>query len=255
MADLGFGLGGRLALVTGCRRGIGLAVAEGLAEAGADVIGVSVNMEDDGGEARRRVEAAGGRFSGYRCDFRDRAAVYAFLEKVREAHPLPDILVNNAGEIRRTAAVEYPDEWWDDLIEIDLTARFLLARELGKGMVERGSGKIIFTASVLSSQGGILVPAYTAAMHGVAGLVRAFANEWAPHGVNVNGVAPGYIRTDNTTALRADPQRSAAILARIPAGRWGEPEDFKGPVVFLASDASAYVHGAIVPIDGGWMGR
>jgi 2-deoxy-D-gluconate 3-dehydrogenase len=163
--------------------------------------------------------------------------------------------VNNAGEIRRTAAVEYPDEWWDDLIEIDLTARFLLAREIGKHMVERGSGKIVFTASVLSSQGGILVPAYTAAMHGVAGLIRALANEWAPKGVNVNGVAPGYINTDNTTALRADPVRSAAILSRIPAGRWGQPEDFKGPVVFLASEASSYVHGAILPVDGGWMGR
>ncbi|MCU0281015.1 MAG: SDR family oxidoreductase [Acidimicrobiia bacterium] len=255
MADLGFGLQGRLALVTGCRRGIGLAVAEGLAEAGANIIGVSVNMEDDGGEARRRVEAAGRRFTGYRCDFRDRAAVYAFLGRVEAEHGVPDILVNNAGEIRRVAAADYPDEWWDDLIEIDLTAKFLLTREMGKRMVERGSGKIIFTASVLSSQGGILVPAYTAAMHGVAGLIRAFANEWAPKGVNVNGVAPGYINTDNTTALRADPVRSAAILSRIPAGRWGEPEDFKGPVVFLASEASSYVHGAIIPVDGGWMGR
>ena len=255
MADLGFGLQGRLALVTGCRRGIGLAVAEGLAEAGADVIGVSVNMEDDGGEARQRVEAAGRSFTGYRCDFRDRAAVYAFLGRVHAEHGVPDILVNNAGEIRRVAAADYPDEWWDDLMEIDLTAKFLLTREIGKRMVERGSGKIIFTASVLSSQGGILVPAYTAAMHGVAGLIRAFANEWAPKGVNVNGVAPGYINTDNTTALRADPVRSAAILSRIPAGRWGEPEDFKGPVVFLASEASSYVHGAIIPVDGGWMGR
>lgn len=255
MADLGFGLEGRLALVTGCRRGIGLAVAEGLAEAGADIIGVSVNMEDDGGEACRRVAAAGRRFTGYRCDFRDRTAVYAFLERLGAEHPVPDILVNNAGEIRRVAAAEWPDEWWDDLIEIDLTAKFLLTREIGKRMVERGSGKIIFTASVLSSQGGILVPAYTAAMHGVAGLIRAFANEWAPKGVNVNGVAPGYINTDNTTALRADPVRSVAILARIPAGRWGRPEDFKGPVVFLASEASSYVHGAIIPVDGGWMGR
>jgi 2-deoxy-D-gluconate 3-dehydrogenase len=230
-------------------------VAEGLAEAGADVIGVSVNMEDDGGEARRRVEAAGRKFTGYRCDFRDRAAVYAFLEALFRSHPVPDILVNNAGEIRRVAAADYPDEWWDDLMEIDLTAKFLLTREIGKRMVERGSGKIIFTASVLSSQGGILVPAYTAAMHGVAGLIRAFANEWAPKGVNVNGVAPGYINTDNTTALRADPVRSVSILARIPAGRWGQPEDFKGPVVFLASEASSYVHGAIRPVDGGWMGR
>jgi 2-deoxy-D-gluconate 3-dehydrogenase len=255
VADPRFGLEGRLAVVTGARRGIGLAVAEGLAQAGADVIGVSANMEDDGGQARRCVEAAGRRFTGYRCDFRNRAAVHAFLEDLFRSHPVPDILVNNAGEIRRIAAAEWPEEWWDDLIEIDLTSKFLLTREIGKRMVERGSGKIIFTASVLSSQGGILVPAYTAAMHGVAGLVRAFANEWASKGVNVNGVAPGYINTDNTAALRADPVRSAAILARIPAGRWGEPEDFKGPVVFLASDASAYVHGAIIPVDGGWMGR
>jgi 2-deoxy-D-gluconate 3-dehydrogenase len=250
-----FDLSGRLALVTGCRRGIGLAVAEGLAEAGADVIGVSLNMEEGDGEARQRVETAGRRFHPYRCDLRDRAALYGFLAHLKDEHPLPDILVNNAGEIRRTPAAGYPDEWWDDLLEIDLTARFILAREIGKGMVERGSVKIIFTASLLSFQGGILVPGYTAAMHGVAGLVKAFANEWAGRGVNVNGVAPGYIRTDNTTALRADPARSAAILARIPAGRWGEPEDFKGPVVFLASAASAYVHGALLPVDGGWLGR
>jgi 2-dehydro-3-deoxy-D-gluconate 5-dehydrogenase len=255
VAETMFDLTGRVALVTGCRRGIGLAVAEGLAEAGADIIGLSANLEASGSEAARRVEAAGRRFTPYRCDLRDRSALYRFISQVRAEHPVPDILVNNAGEIRRTPAAEYSDEWWDDLIEIDLSAKFVLAREFGKDMVERGSGKIIFTASLLSFQGGILVPAYTAAMHGIAGLVRAFANEWAPRGINVNGVAPGYIRTDNTAALRADPNRAPAILARIPAGRWGEPDDFKGPVVFLASAASSYVHGAILPVDGGWMGR
>jgi 2-dehydro-3-deoxy-D-gluconate 5-dehydrogenase len=255
VGDLGFGLGGRLALVTGCRRGIGLAVAEGLAEAGADIVGVSVTMEEDGGEARRRVEAAGRRFFPYRGDLGDRRAVYAFVEEVLADHPLPDILVNNAGEVRRSSAAEYPDEWWDDLLEVNLTSRFVLTREIGRRMLERGSGKVIFLASVLSSQGGILVAAYTAAMHGVVGLVQAFSNEWAGRGVNVNGVAAGYIRTDQTAQLRADPERSTAILSRIPAGRWGEPEDLKGPVVFLASDAAAYVHGTILHVDGGWMGR
>jgi 2-dehydro-3-deoxy-D-gluconate 5-dehydrogenase len=255
VGDLGFGLGGRLALVTGCRRGIGLAVAEGLAEAGADVIGFSANMEEDGGEAQRRVEAAGRRFFPYRGDLRDRRAVSAFVERVLIDHPVPDILVNNAGEVRRAPAAEYPDEWWDDLLEVDLTSRFVLTREIGRRMVERGSGKVIFLASVLSSQGGILVSAYTAAMHGVVGLVQAFSNEWAGRGVNVNGVAAGYIRTGQTAQLRSDPERAGAILSRIPAGRWGEPNDLKGPVVFLASAAAAYVHGTVLGVDGGWMGR
>jgi 2-dehydro-3-deoxy-D-gluconate 5-dehydrogenase len=249
-----FSLDGRLAVVTGARRGIGLAIADALAAAGADVIGVSAGQED-GGDVRDRVEAHGRRFRGFAADLGDRAAVGELVERLDALDRPVDILVNNAGTIHRAPAAHHPDEAWDRVLAVNLTGPFLLARELGAGMVGRGHGKVIFTASLLSFQGGITVPGYTASKHGVAGLVKALANEWAPHGVNVNGIAPGYIATDNTQALRDDPERYGAILERIPAGRWGRPGDVGGAAVFLASSASDYVHGAIVPVDGGWLAR
>jgi 2-deoxy-D-gluconate 3-dehydrogenase len=250
-----FDLTGKTALVTGCKRGIGRAMAAGLAEAGADIIGVSASLEAGGGEVGRAITALGRKFTGYACDFSDRRALYDFIGKVKAAHPRIDILVNNAGTILRQPAAEHPDEYWDKVLEVNLSAQFILSREIGKDMVARKSGKIIFTASLLTYQGGITVPGYAASKGGIGQLVMALSNEWAPHGVNVNGIAPGYIATDNTQALQDDPERSKAILSRIPAGRWGTPDDFKGVTVFLASDASAYVHGAVYLVDGGWMGR
>lgn len=250
-----FKLDGKIALVTGCRRGIGLAMAAGLAEAGADVIGVSAQLEPEGSAPSKAVEAAGRRFYPYQCDFSSRAALREFAAGVIADFPWIDILVNNAGTILRKPAAEHPDEYWDRVIETNLSAQFVLAREIGARMIERGSGKIIFTASLLSFQGGITVPGYAAAKGGLASLVKALSNEWASKGVQVNAIAPGYIATDNTEALRNDPVRNPAILSRIPAGRWGEPEDFKGAAVFLASRASDYVTGEILTVDGGWMGR
>lgn len=250
-----FDLTGRTALVTGCNRGIGFAMAEGLAAAGADIIGVSAHLEPKGSAIAKAVEAQGVSFTPYRCDFADRNAVKAFADQVLADCGTPDILVNNAGTIRRQPAAEHSDENWFSVIDINLNAQFLLSRAIGAKMVARGSGKIIFTASLLTFQGGITVPGYAAAKGGIGQLTKALANEWASHGVNVNAIAPGYIATDNTAALRADPQRAAQILARIPAGRWGEPTDFVGPVVFLASDAARYVHGEILVVDGGWMAR
>jgi len=250
-----FKLDGKLALVTGCRRGIGRAMAVALAEAGADIIGVSKTLEPAGSEIEKEVGALGRAFRGYPCDFADRNAVRAFARQVTTDFPVIDILVNNAGTILRKPAAEHPDEYWDQVIETDLNSQFILSREIGRRMAERGSGKIIFTASLLSFQGGITVPGYAAAKGGIAQLTKALANEWAPRGVQVNAIAPGYIATDNTEALRADPVRNPAILARIPAGRWGEPGDFKGAVVFLASAASDYVNGTLLVVDGGWMGR
>ena len=250
-----FSLKGKIALVTGCKRGIGKAMAEALAEAGADIIGVSASLELDGSQVAQTVERAGRRFYAYRADLSQRPALYAFIEQVKKNHPVVDILVNNAGTILRKPAAEHPDEYWDEVIAINQTAPFILTREIGKDMVARGNGKVIFTASLLTFQGGVNVPGYAASKGAIGSLVKAFANEWAGKGVNVNAIAPGYISTDNTEALRNDPQRSASILSRIPAGRWGEPDDFKGPVVFLASQASGYVHGTVLTVDGGWMGR
>jgi 2-deoxy-D-gluconate 3-dehydrogenase len=250
-----FDLRGKVALVTGCRRGIGLVMAEALALAGADVVGVSAQLEPSGSEVARRVEAAGREFAGFQVDLSDRAAVARLATELGERERPIDILVNNAGTISRVAAVDHDDETWDRVVEVNLTAPFLLARALGRGMLQRGAGKVIFTASLLSFQGGILVPSYAAAKSGVAGLVKALANEWAPHGVNVNAIAPGYIATDNTEALRNDANRSRAILERIPAGRWGAASDLAGATVFLASKASDYVCGAIIPVDGGWLAR
>jgi 2-deoxy-D-gluconate 3-dehydrogenase len=228
-----FDLEGKRALVTGARRGIGLGAARALEAAGAEVVGVS---------------ASGGDFA---CDFADRAAVYALVERLPEL----DILILNAGTIERRPAADHGDDLWDRVLEVNLTAPFVLARELGKKMVERGSGKIVFVASLLSFQGGITVPSYAASKGGIAQLTKALANEWAPFGVNVNAIAPGYIATDNTQALRDDPERAQSILARIPAGRWGTPDDLAGAFVFLASSASDYVHGTVIAVDGGWLAR
>lgn len=250
-----FRLDGKTALVTGCKRGIGKAMAIALAEAGADLIGVSQSLESSGSDVEKEVIRRGRKFKGYACDFSDRTALYAFIQRVKADFPVIDILVNNAGTILRKPAAEHPDEYWDKVIEINLNAQFVLSRELGKEMVARGSGKIIFTASLLTFQGGITVPGYAASKGAVGQLTMALANEWASQGVQVNAIAPGYISSDNTAALRADPVRNTAILARIPAGRWGEPDDLMGAVVFLASTASNYVNGAILTVDGGWMGR
>lgn len=250
-----FDLAGKTALVTGCKRGIGKAMALALAEAGADIIGVSASLELEGSSIEKEVTALGKKFYAYQCDFSKRAAVTEFAAKVKADHRVIDILVNNAGTILRKPIAEHPDEMWDEVIAVNQNAPFILTREIGRDMVARGSGKVIFTASLLSFQGGITVPGYAASKGAIASLTKAFANEWAAKGVNVNAIAPGYIATDNTTALREDEDRSTSILARIPAGRWGTPEDFKGPTVFLASKAGDYVHGTILTVDGGWMGR
>ena len=250
-----FKLTGKTALVTGCNKGIGKAMAIALAEAGADIIGVSANLALTGSEVEKEITALGKKFKAYQCDFGDRASLKNFTEKVVTENPRIDILVNNAGTIMRNPAAEHSDEYWDKVIAINLDAQFIITREVGKKMIAQGSGKIIFTASLLSFQGGINVPGYAASKGAIASLIKAFANEWASKGINVNGIAPGYIATDNTEALRADPVRSKSILDRIPASRWGEPEDFKGITVFLASKASDYVNGTIVTVDGGWMGR
>ena len=250
-----FKLDGKVALVTGCKRGIGKVMALALAEAGADIIGVSASMESEGSAVETEVLATGRSFKGYACDFSDRKALYAFIEKVKADYPVIDILVNNAGTILRAPAAEHSDELWDKVMEVNLNAQFVLSRELGKEMILRGAGKIVFTASLLTFQGGITVPGYAASKGGIGQLTMALSNEWAGKGVQVNAIAPGYIATDNTQALQDDPERCTAILSRIPAGRWGDPEDFKGPVVFLASAASDYMSGHTMVVDGGWMGR
>lgn len=250
-----FSLAGKKALVTGCNRGIGKAMALALAEAGADIIGVSSSIELQGSQIEQEVLNLNKNFKAYQADFSNRESLYQFIKIVTTDFPKIDILVNNAGLILRGPAAEHSDEYWDKVLNINLDAPFLLAREIGKNMIARGYGKIIFTASLLTFQGGINVPGYAASKGAIGSLVKALANEWASKGVNVNAIAPGYIATDNTEALRKDPIRSKSILERIPAGRWGEPEDFKGATVFLASAASDYVHGTILTVDGGWMGR
>lgn len=249
-----FKLDEKVALVTGAGRGLGQAMALGLAEAGADVAGLDIISLE---ETQAKVEALGRRFLPVTFNLRD--ATIAELNEmvgqvVQELGHL-DILVNNAGIIRRAPALEFSEEYWDDVIQINLRALFFLSQAAGNVMAQQGSGKIINIASMLSFQGGILVPSYTAAKSGVAGLTHALANEWANKGINVNAIAPGYMATDNTAPLRADKQRNQAILARIPAGRWGDPADLKGLVVYLGSAASDYMNGSVVPIDGGWLSR
>ena len=249
-----FDLSGKTAVVTGAKRGIGRGMAEALAAAGADIIGVSASLTP-GSEVETTITGMSRKFTPYQVDFSDRSAVFAFARQLEADGHKPDILVNNAGTIKRKPAAEHPDEWWDEVIEVNLSAQFVLSREIGRGMLGRRRGKIIFTASLLTFQGGVTVPGYAASKGGIGQLTKALANEWAGHGLNVNAIAPGYIATDNTQALQDDPVRSKAILERIPQGRWGTPEDFGGPVVFLASSASDYVNGEVLVVDGGWMGR
>ncbi|GAA2148597.1 2-deoxy-D-gluconate 3-dehydrogenase [Glycomyces algeriensis] len=248
-----FDLTGRLAVVTGAKRGIGFAMAEALAAAGADVIGVSATIEPEGSAIEARVTGLGRAFRAIRADFNDPEQVAALADTLA-AEPV-DILVNNAGTIRRAPAAEHPDAYWDEVLQVNLTSQFALTRAVGRTMLERGGGKVIFTASLLSFQGGINVPGYAAAKSGIAGLTRALANEWSGRGITVNAIAPGYIATDNTQALQDDPDRSKAILERIPAGRWGRADDLAGATVFLASAAADYVSGTVIPVDGGWLGR
>ncbi len=251
-----FDLSGKKALVTGCNRGIGKGIALGLAEAGADILGVSATIKLQGSDTEKEVTKLGRSFNAYQADFSNRNSVYDFLEKLKtDGHSDIDILVNNAGTIMRAPAAEHPDEYWDKVIEVNLNTQFVLARELGKHMISRGKGKIIFTASLLTFQGGITVPGYAASKGAIGSLVKALSNEWAGKGICVNAIAPGYIRTDNTKALQDNPERNQSILSRIPIDRWGTPDDFKGPAVFLASDAANYVSGEILLVDGGWMGR
>lgn len=249
-----FRLDGRVALVTGAAQGLGQGMAAALAEAGADVAALDRDPETDTYEL---VTSLGHCCSVLQCDLRTAgpAELAAIVDKVVEERGRIDILVNNAGIIRRADALEFTEKDWDDVLQINLKAAFFLAQAAAKVMVRQGRGKIINIASMLSFQGGIRIPSYTAAKSGIAGITRALANELAVHNVNVNALAPGYMATANTAPLRADAARSQSILDRIPAGRWGTPADLKGAVVFLASSASDYVHGAILPVDGGWLTR
>jgi len=249
-----FSLAGKRALVTGASRGLGRAIAVGLAAAGADVVCAS-SKSGGADETLAAVRATGREGWSVVADIADRDAVLAMADDAERQAGRIDILVNNAGTIRRSPAVEHSLEDWDAVLRTNLDSVFVLSQRLGREMVKRGSGKIVNVASLLSFSGGITVPGYTASKHAVAGLTRALANEWARHGVQINAVAPGYFRTDNTRRLQDDATRFAEISARIPAGRWGEPEDLAGAVVFLASPASDYVNGHVLVVDGGWMAR
>ena len=249
-----FSLEGRTALVTGASRGLGRGMAEALAAAGADVVCASTREEDARATADA-IRAAGRESWGIGADLSTRDGALALAGAAHAAAGHIDILVNNAGTIRRTPAADHALEDWDLVLRTNLDSAFVLSQQLGKGMIARGGGKIINVASLLSFSGGVNVPGYTASKHAIAGLTKALANEWARHGVQVNAIAPGYMVTDNTQALRADAGRNTEITARIPAGRWGEPQDMAGAVVFLASRASDYVSGHVLVVDGGWMAR
>jgi 2-deoxy-D-gluconate 3-dehydrogenase len=249
-----FRLDGKTALVTGAGQGLGQGMAIALAEAGADI----ASLDRTGCEGTcEAVRALGRRYHESVADLCEAsvADLNVVVARIVEEFGQIDILINNAGIIRRTPAIEFSEADWDDVLQINLKAAFFLAQAAARSMISRRGGKIINVASMLSFQGGINIPSYTAAKSGLAGITRALANEWAKHNINVNAIAPGYMATDNTAALRADPLRSKSILERIPAGRWGLPDDLKGAVVFLASSASDYIHGAILPVDGGWLTR
>ncbi len=250
-----FRLDNRVALVTGCGRGLGQAMAVALAEAGADIAGVYATRYE---ETQQRVEALGRRFLPIQCDLESASVgeLASLVGRVIGTFGRLDILVNNAGIVRRAPAMEYAEADWDAIIQVNLKSAFFLAQSAGRVMLEQGrGGKIINVASLISFQGGILIPAYAAAKHGLAGITKSLANEWSSLNINVNALAPGYIATDNNTALRADPVRSRQLLERIPAGYFGQPDDLKGATVFLASDASRYVHGVVLPVDGAWLAR
>jgi len=249
-----FRLDGRVALVTGAGQGLGQAMAIGLAEAGADIVALDRRESDQTGQA---VTALGRCFKSITCDLLTASVtdLQQLVTQIMSDMGHIDVLVNNAGIIRRAPALDFSETDWDEVLQINLKVVFFLSQAVARTMISNGGGKIVNVASLLSFQGGIIVPSYTAAKSAVAGVTRALANEWSRHGINVNAIAPGYMATDNTAALRADPDRSSAILDRIPAGRWGTPDDLKGAVVFLASPAASYLHGAIVPVDGGWLAR
>lgn len=247
-----FDVAGRNAIVTGASRGLGLGAAEALAEAGANVALIGRNMETLK-DAQQKLEPYGTHILPVRCDLSKPKQITAAVAKCARQFGSIDILVNNAGVIARYPAADYPVAEWNRVVDTNLTAVFLTAQEVGRLMLEQGSGKIINIASLLSFSGGKTVPAYTAAKHGVAGITKALANEWAGRGINVNAIAPGYFVTEATEALRKDRKRFRELTARIPAGRWGTPDDLKGAILFLASEASSYIHGHILTVDGGWM--
>ncbi|AOZ93464.1 2-dehydro-3-deoxy-D-gluconate 5-dehydrogenase KduD [Paenibacillus crassostreae] len=247
-----FDLTGKVAVVTGGGSGLGQGMAIGFAEAGADIVSISYTDSD---ETVKAVENLGRKARQIKADLSDETVLEHVFNEALGFFGRVDILVNNAGIIRRVPAVDHPAKDWHDVINLNLNTVFFLCQLAGKHMIERGSGKIINVASMLSYQGGINVPGYTASKHAVAGITKSFANEWASKGIQINAIAPGYMATDNTSALRADEGRSKDILARIPASRWGTPADLKGPAVFLASEASDYLNGHVVCVDGGWMAR
>ncbi|MHA0857900.1 2-dehydro-3-deoxy-D-gluconate 5-dehydrogenase KduD [Paenibacillus sp. CMAA1364] len=247
-----FDLTGKVAVVTGGGSGLGQGIAVGLAEAGADIVSISYTDSD---ETIQIVEALGRKAHQIKVDLSDETVLDSVFNEALGIFGKVDILVNNAGIIRRVPAVDHPAKDWHDVMSLNLNSVFFLCQLAGRHMMERGSGKIINIASMLTYQGGINVPGYTASKHAVAGITKAFANEWASKGIQINAIAPGYMATDNTTAIRADEDRSRDILARIPASRWGTPADLKGPAVFLASNASDYLNGHVVCVDGGWMAR
>jgi 2-deoxy-D-gluconate 3-dehydrogenase len=248
-------LSGKTALVTGASRGIGCAISKTLAKNGAKVIGVATSIELNDNDLSSDIAGFGGSFRAYSCDLSDRAAIDAMIKVLDDEGKAVDILINNAGIIRRREAAHHSSDDWDAVMAVNLDAVFLLCREFGRRMLERGSGKIVNVASVLSFQGGIFVPGYAASKGAIAQLTRSLANEWASCGVNVNAVAPGYVATENTADLMADPERQAALMDRVPVGRWLKPDEIAGPVAFLASEAASAIHGAVLPVDGGWMGR
>ena len=254
MTSPDFGLTNKVALVTGASRGIGQALATGLAGAGAKVICAS-SREGGCADTVSKITDAGGEATELFADLSDVTAVQALAEKAKAVYGEVDVLVNNGGTIYRSPAVEFPLEQWQHVLQVNLDATFILCQQIGKDMVARQRGKIINIASMLSYSGGITVPAYTASKHAVAGLTKALANEWRQHNVQVNAIAPGYIRTDNTQALQDDPERSNEILKRIPAARWGETSDLQGAAVFLASAASNYINGHVLAVDGGFLAR
>jgi 2-deoxy-D-gluconate 3-dehydrogenase len=250
-----FRLDGKTALVTGCSRGLGSIMAIGLAEAGADIIGVSSSLTESGSDIEKEIKALGRDFTGYRCDFSNREDLYAFIKRINIEYPVIDILINNAGTTVRKPAIEQTDEDWDRVIEVNLNAQFVLTREVARGMLERKSGKIIFMASATTFRAGVTVPHYAAAKGAVAQLAKALANEWAAKGLNVNAIVPGYFKTAMTEQLRSDPAVYKSILNNIPTARFAEPEDLKGTVVYLSSQASDYVNGSLCVVDGGFLGR